>query len=87
MIAEEIEREVQQYKDLGFENEMIEEIRLGLEHGVEVNAYANLKYDALQMREIRLGLEAGINVSLYAKEEIYWEDMARIRNYLALDKK
>jgi uncharacterized protein (DUF342 family) len=41
------------------------EIRLGLEHDVDVQSYMNPQYSYRQMQEIRLGLEAGLDVSLY----------------------
>ena len=43
-----------------------DQIRLGLEKGLDVSFYADPKYDYDQMSEIRRGLENGVDVSIYA---------------------
>lgn len=44
----------------------LHEIRLGLEHKVNVSLYDDLGFSWEQMRQIRKGLEDGLDVSLYA---------------------
>lgn len=46
-----------------------EEIRLGIENGIDVSIYAKPEFNVNQMVEIRKGLEQNLNVSLYAKPE------------------
>ena len=53
------------------------EIRLGLEHGVDVSVYADPKFNPEQMEEIRLGLENGIDARVYAFPENDWEQMKK----------
>ncbi len=74
---------MKKYESMGFDNGQLEEIRKGLEKGVDVSQYASVEYDWFQMEEIRLGLEAGLEVSLYAKPEIPFEKMREIRLGLA----
>lgn len=46
--------------------EQMAQIRIGLEHGIDVTSYSDSYwYHSLQMAEIRLGLEAGIDISYY----------------------
>ncbi len=49
--------------------QQMEEIRMGLEAGLDVSLYARPEFDWEQMQEIRLGLEDGLDVSVYAKPE------------------
>ena len=50
--------EVKSNMDLSiFNDAQIGEIRLGLEHNLDVSVYTKPKYNWEQMREIRLGLE------------------------------
>ena len=55
------------------------EIRLGLEHRVDVSQYNNHLYSAKQMKEIRLGLEEGLDVSYYKSPIFAAKDMYKKR--------
>ena len=52
-----------------FDEEQIEQIKLGLRNNLNVNIYANPKFSSEQMREIRQGLNYELDVSIYAKPE------------------
>ena len=47
-------QEQQAYYDRGFTKDQVEEIKLGLEEGLDVEPYDDKDFFALQMREIRL---------------------------------
>ena len=49
-----------------FNRQQKEEIRIGLEQGLDVSWYAKPDFTWIQMEEIRLGLEANIDVSIYS---------------------
>ena len=56
-----------------------EEIRLGIENGIDVSIYAKPEFNEYQMFNIRYGLENNLDVSLYAKPEfclLYTSDAA-----------
>lgn len=72
-------RQMAQYEAQGYNRNQLEEIRLGLEEGLNVSIYADKTYFAIQMRQIRFGLEAGLDVSIYAKKEFDWFQMEEIR--------
>lgn len=57
----------------------MEQVRLGLEHGVNILDHCNSSYDYNQMKEIRLGLEAGIDVSSYCDPMLHYSDMEQKR--------
>ena len=61
-----------------------EQIRFGLEKGLNVHIYAKPEFDYEQMRQIRLGLEQGLDVNVYAKAEFNNIQMQKIR--LSLEK-
>ena len=52
-----------------FNERQMQQIRFGLEKGLDVSSYAKLEFNEYQMQEIMLGLEGGLNVSIYAKSE------------------
>ena len=56
-----------------------EQIRLGLEKGLEVSWYINLEFNADQMEQLFLGLRNGINVNFYLNPGITAEEMKQIR--------
>jgi uncharacterized protein (DUF342 family) len=60
-----------------------EEIRKGLDSGVDVGVYARPELFAIQMYQIRIGLEAGIDVSPYADSRYDWFQMEEIRKGIA----
>lgn len=59
-----------------------DEIRNGLESGVDVSVYANSKFDELQMMQIRFGLADRLNVSEYADPKFDGRQMREIRGGL-----
>lgn len=68
-----------EYRKMGFDDDQLEELQLGLEHGVQVSAYAKKEYFAVQMRQVRFGLEEGLDISLYNDEKYDWFQMEEIR--------
>lgn len=70
---------VSDYRKQNYVNDQIQEIKLGLEHGLDVTLYADKEYFAVQMRQIRFGLEEGLDVSLYNSKQYDWFQMEEIR--------
>ncbi|MCI8683248.1 MAG: DUF342 domain-containing protein [Lachnospiraceae bacterium] len=75
-------QQIRKYEAMGFDKGQMEEIRQGLEKGLDVSWYTSVKYDWFQMEEIKKGLEWGLNVSVYAKPEISYDRMRQIRKAL-----
>ena len=59
-----------------------DEIRIGLEKGIDISKYADPKYDAFQMRQIRFGLQDNLDISKYADPKYEWEQMRYLRMVL-----
>lgn len=57
----------------------LEEIRLGLEHGIDVSIYANPKYSFTKMAELRKGLEHGLDITKYLDVQFTTAQMLEIR--------
>ena len=75
-IVEEINKAIEELVELGgFESSQMEQIRLGLEDGLDISMYADPKFNREQMKEIRLGLKEGLDVSKYADPKFDWEQM------------
>ena len=68
------------YLEQGFDWMQCEEIRKGMEDGVDVAKFKDVRFSAPQMREIRLGLGANFDVSLYARPELSANQMREVRN-------
>lgn len=49
-----------------FDEDQLQQIREGLEEGLDISWYADPKYYYSEMRYIRFGLEEGLDVSIYA---------------------
>lgn len=77
-----MEKQIAEYQKQGFDRDQLEELRLGLLHGVKVEAYADREYFAVQMRQLRFGLEEGLDISLYNSREYDWFQMEEIRKGL-----
>ena len=80
-----IDEEMEKYinpSEIYLSFEQMEQIRLGLEAGIDVSKYANSKLSDKQMEEIRWGLEDGLDVSKYADPKFNWEQMEEIRKGL-----
>lgn len=73
---------IRKYESMGFDKGQMEEIRQGLEKGLDVSWYTSVNYDWFQMEEIKKGLERGLDVSSYAKPEISYDRMRQIRKGL-----
>ena len=56
-----------------------EQIRFGLEKGLDISIYAKPEFKGSQMEQIRFGLEKGLNAHIYAKPEFNYEQMRQIR--------
>ena len=52
-----------------YDEDQMEEIRIGMEEGLDVSIYADPEYMPLQMEAIRIGLEKGLDVSKYANRK------------------
>ena len=65
-----------------FNSYQINQIRKGLEHGLDVSVYAKPMFSGAQMDIIRMGLIKKLDVSIYAKPEFEWEQMNEIRKGL-----
>lgn len=57
----------------------LEQVKLGLQAGVNVSAYAKPGFTAKQMKQIRLGLKSGLPVCFYAKPEFSANRMNELR--------
>ncbi len=68
-----------EYLNKGFSKDQVEEIKLGLEEGLDIEPYEDKDYFALQMREIRLGLMKELPVEIYARKDFDWFQMEQIR--------
>lgn len=65
-----------------FESNALNEIKEGIEQGLDVSYYASPEFDYCQMYQIRLGLRDGIDVSVYAKTEYDSFQMQELRDCL-----
>ena len=50
---------MKKYESMGFDKGQLEEIRQGVEKGLDVSWYTSVKYDWFQMEELRKGWSAG----------------------------
>lgn len=62
-----------------FDIDQQQEIKEGLQAGLDVSVYAKPEFYAIQMRQIRLGLMAGLPVGIYASDKYDWFQMEEIR--------
>lgn len=53
-----------------FESDELNEIQLGLDHGIDPTIYANPELDVRSMELIRQGLENGLNVTYLANPDL-----------------
>ena len=73
---------LKQYEKEGFTRNQLEEIRKGIEAGIDVSLYAQRGFLAIQMQQIRLGLMNGIKAEEYARVDYDWFQMEEIRKGL-----
>ncbi len=71
--------EQQEYYDKGYTKDQVEEIKLGLEEGLDIEPYEDKGYFAWQMRQIRYGIIAGLPIEIYARKDFDWFQMEEIR--------
>ena len=86
MNKKEIDQEMKRYENQGFDYWQMDEIRLGLEAGVDVDKYADPKFNEYQMKQIQEGLENGVNVDKYANTKFDETQMYEIRKELKKEK-
>lgn len=55
--SEEVKEILSRDEEKVFRNSQLEQLRLGLEHGIDVSAYADLRFSGYQMEQIRIQLE------------------------------
>ena len=67
--------------DERYDSDQKNQIRLGIDSGVDISLYADHKFDSDQMWQIRLGLKDGVDTSLYADPKFGWEQMSQIKSY------
>lgn len=63
------------YGQQDFDEMQLNEIRVGLEQGVNVSGYVNHQYHWGQMQMIRKGLERNLDISKYADPRVPLNDM------------
>lgn len=71
-----------EYIELGFTQDQINEIEEGKAAGLDVSVYARREFLAIQMRQIRQGMMESLDVSVYARAEYDWFQMEEIRRGL-----
>lgn len=64
-----------------------QEIKLGIEEGLDVSIYSNSDFNWLQMEQIRMGLKDKVDATIYANPAYSYETMRQIRLslYSAMD--
>lgn len=65
-----------------FEPNALDEIKQGVEQGLDVSYYASPEFDYCQMYQIRIGLRHDIDVSIYAKPQYDSFQMQELRDCL-----
>lgn len=81
-----IDEAMKKFEESGkFNGLQMEQIRLGLENGLDVSVYAKPEFEDYQMREIRRGLENGLDVNTYVKPEFDWRQIQQISTGLGED--
>lgn len=65
------------YADPVFNGFQMNEIRIGMESGLDVSVYMDPEYTNEQMKQIRYGMDHNIDVSRYADPSISASDMEK----------
>lgn len=81
-VNSEIEKQLNVYKEKGFDESQLNELMLGLEAGLDVSRYAKKEYLAIQMREVRIGMEENLPVFIYNHPKYDWFQMEELRTGL-----
>lgn len=66
----------------GFTQDQVNEIKEGLDSGLDVSVYAKKEFLAIQMHQIRRGLQEELPVESYASADFDWFQMEEIRKGL-----
>ena len=74
------------YEQQDFDDLQLNEIRVGLDRGVDVSIYANRIYHWGQMQMIRKGLERHLDISKYADPRMPLNDMIHMYQKLRKQK-
>lgn len=69
-----------------FTYHQMEQIRWGLDDGLEVKYYAKEEFSSFQMNEIRIGLMEGVDVSKYCDPKLTEHQMYLIKEKLVAEK-
>lgn len=77
MGIDEVMKKIEESDKFNYSQE--EQIRFGLQKGLDVSIYAKSEFKSSQMEQIRFGLEKGLNAHIYAKPEFDYEQMRQIR--------
>lgn len=72
-------RSIEDYDKSVYGYPQLDEIKKGIEHGVDVSFYDDAGLSFRQMREVRIGLEMGLDVSFYANKFYKDRQMREIR--------
>ncbi|MCR4937820.1 MAG: FapA family protein [Lachnospiraceae bacterium] len=73
------QKTIEDYDTKLYSPNQLTQIRIGLEHGVDVTKYDSAEMMFRQMKEIRIGLEQGLDVSFYANKFYRDKQMREIR--------
>lgn len=71
--------DVEKYRRLSFDVAQLEQIRKGLETGIDVSAYLDPEKSWVEMEEIRISLESGFDMNFYIKKGFDWIQCKEIR--------
>lgn len=77
---------IRMYEQQDFDDFQLNEIRVGLEQGVNVSVYENHQYHWGQMQMIRKGLERNLDISKYADPRVPLNDMIQMYEKLCKQK-
>lgn len=71
--------DIEQYRRLSFDVLQLEQIRKGLESGIDVSSYLDPKKSWVEMEEIRISLESGFDMTSYLEQGFDWLQCNEIR--------
>ena len=77
-----IEKEMQKYRDMGFDEYQLDQIEKGLKKGLDITIYAKLEFNKAQMWSIRFALEENVPreiIELIANPNFCHEQMEVIK--------
>jgi uncharacterized protein (DUF342 family) len=71
--------DIGRYRRLSFDVFQLEQIRLGLEHGVDVESYLDPTLGWMEMESHRIALESGVDMTSYIQQGFVWSQCVEIR--------